>query len=296
MCTVTWFDTATNGLRTQTVTQAQLGLQPIDLLYAASLESQQALTELDDRVLLYAHQNLVPRPDSQVSIAYRNQVAGQVTFFELAPLLRSLGTLALQSRPLRPSDAAPQGSASTAMDALVRIKPARITKVRTRIDHAVHRRRAPTGTVSRRSMTIATRRGEILAEIDQRLDDFVALLVRAGIVRRPTRSWGFALDARRTLFVDLLEGVRALVERGTRRLADCDARLSGIRRRRRTDGRGEVHPIDRGRVVCPGARDRAGAAAGAGGDVPTASARSGTPSLRVSVTSPPFSRSIRNPW
>ena len=225
VCTVTWFDTATNGLRTQTVTQTQLGLQPIDLLYVASLESQQALTELDDRVLLYAHRNLVSRPDSQVSIAYSTPVAGKVTFFELAPLLRSLRTLALHSRPLRPSDASPQGSASTSMDALVRIKPARITKVRTALTAVFTDVRTYRDSL-RAQHDDATRRGEILAEIDQRLDDFVALLVRAASFGVPQGAWGFALDARRALFVDLLEGVRALVERSTRRLADCDARLA----------------------------------------------------------------------
>jgi hypothetical protein len=223
-CTVTWFDPAANALQTQTVTQAQLGLQPIDLLYAASLGGEQAMTELDDRILLYTHTNFVPRADCAVSIAYRTAIPGSTTFFELAPLIRSLKKLALHSRALRPTDAVAQPGATTVMDALVKVKPERVTKVQTALT-TLH-----TDIVTYRDALDALHadpalRPQILAKIDQNIDDFVALLVRATSFGVPQTGWGFALEFKRAWFASVLDAVRALVTRWTRRLADCDARL-----------------------------------------------------------------------
>src|SRR5438477_4428240 len=89
------------------------------------------MSELDDRIGLYAHRKFVSRADCAVTILYRKPIAGMVTFFELASLIRSLRPLVLHSRPLRPTDAVTQGKASSSMDALVQVKPERITKVQT---------------------------------------------------------------------------------------------------------------------------------------------------------------------
>ncbi len=224
-CTVSWFDPATNALRTRPVTQEDLGLQPIDLLYAASLEAGQAMGELDDRILLFAHQNFVTRADCAVTIMYRTPIAGAVTFFELAPLVRSLRPLLLHSRPLRPTDGVAQGSAGSAMDALVQVNPARITKVRD-------------GLATLRDNLVAFRdalaplhgnppdEAQIRAGLDARLNALAGLLQGAASFDLGDSGWGFILDFKRAWFAMVLETVRKLAARFTSRLAECDARLA----------------------------------------------------------------------
>lgn len=224
-CTVEWFDPATNGLRTRPVTQEELGLQPIDLLYVASLESQQAMTELDERILLYAHDTFVPRPDCAVTIHYRTPIPGSMTFFRLAALIRSLREVLLQSRPLVPTDAVPQSRASSTMDGLVKVKSARVTKVRD--DLATLRDDLVTFRDAVKPLhEPAVLSAQIVAAIDNQLDTFVALLVRARTFGVAQTGWAFALDFKREYFESVYRDVGALVARWTTRLAECDALLA----------------------------------------------------------------------
>jgi hypothetical protein len=107
-CEVRYTSPALAVEKTAVVTQAQLGLQPVDLLYLAQLDLAQAMTELDGRILQHARYGLGAdaHPALSVSIRYTQPVPGKVTFFELAPLLRSLRALLLKSRALTPADLA----------------------------------------------------------------------------------------------------------------------------------------------------------------------------------------------
>jgi len=223
-CTVTWLDPGTNALQASTVTQEDLGLQPIDLLYVASLETEQAMSELDDRILFYAHQTLVSRADSGVTIAYRTPIAGSVTFFELAPLIRSLRPLLLHSRPLRPTDAVPQQSAGSRMDASVRIKPERVTKVQTALTGLVN------DLITFRDALAPLHvdppnEAQILVGLDNRLTGFAVLLERAASFGIGDASWGFILEFKRTWFASVLAIVSDLVARFTTRIDGCTSRL-----------------------------------------------------------------------
>jgi len=223
-CTIRWFDVGANALATQIVTQADLGLQPIDLLRIGSFESDQAMNELDDRILLFAHETFVARADSAVTIQYRTPMAGSVSFFELSPLIAALRSL-LQGRPLRPTDVVAQGTASAAMDRAIRVDATRITKVRTSL------------TTLRDDLV--TFRDELAAlhganpidetairdDLDDRLTDFAGLLQRAASFSLSDSGWGFVVDFKARWFASVLEVVRTKAERFASRLADCDTRL-----------------------------------------------------------------------
>lgn len=103
---VTYTTPALAAPKTVTVTQAALGLQPLDLLYVAGLELEAAMAELDDRILQAVRYAADAHPAMKASIEYTQPVAGKVTFFELAALLRSLRALLLKSRALGPADMA----------------------------------------------------------------------------------------------------------------------------------------------------------------------------------------------
>jgi hypothetical protein len=98
--------------RSVEISQRDLGLQPIDLLYVANLDLDQAMAELDDRIVQLVRYGTPAAPTPvggshpgvDVEIEYTRVVPGKVTFFELAALIRALRTLLLKSRPIGPSD------------------------------------------------------------------------------------------------------------------------------------------------------------------------------------------------
>jgi len=71
-CTVTFRDAATAGMSTREVTLHQLGLQAADIIAILQDGNQQAMSELDDRVVRHAVLNFGPRPDVVPSIACRH--------------------------------------------------------------------------------------------------------------------------------------------------------------------------------------------------------------------------------
>ncbi len=122
-CKVRYFDAA--GAEQFTfVTQADLGLQPLDLLYVLDPDHLQSApkpgagaaidtdlgsrTELDDRVrdFVLRRPTLAVRPDLLKEISYFEGNAGDFSFVDVAALVRSLRALLLHSRPLRATDIA----------------------------------------------------------------------------------------------------------------------------------------------------------------------------------------------
>jgi len=98
--------------QTVVLSQQDLGLQPMDLLYLLNLDLDQAMSELDDRIVqlvrygVAAHPEIRIHPDVAVTINYTQAVDGEITFFELAALVKSLRTLLLKSRAIGPTDMA----------------------------------------------------------------------------------------------------------------------------------------------------------------------------------------------
>ena len=119
----------------KTVTMANLGLRPIDLLYMLDVESEKNLTALDDGILKFVHQTDTPRPDVELEIQYTNPGEAKISFFEMAPLVRSLRSLVVAARPLLPSDMMLQSEAVEEQNASCFIHPDRIKKVKQIFDN-----------------------------------------------------------------------------------------------------------------------------------------------------------------
>ena len=108
--------TAVLGTQELEVTLADLALQPIDLLYLLRDDAEQAMGELDDRIVRHVVTTHAPRPDTPVTIRYLDAPSAPTAVFEVQALVRQLRTLCTRSRPLRPSDLALSGEARTAQD------------------------------------------------------------------------------------------------------------------------------------------------------------------------------------
>jgi hypothetical protein len=104
-CRVTWVDRATGApAPPEFVTQRQLNLQPLDLIYLMQETGDVPLGFLDDRVLQFVHATKTPALGKRITIEYTTRVTGKVTFFELRALLNSLYAMTIASRPLKPAD------------------------------------------------------------------------------------------------------------------------------------------------------------------------------------------------
>ncbi|MFI5113329.1 MAG: hypothetical protein ACHP9S_10910 [Terriglobales bacterium] len=101
---VTYTTPALAAPKTVTITQDDLQLQPVDLLYLVNLDLDQAMAELDDRILQVIRYGPDAHPDIAVTINYTQP--GGITFFEVAALVRSLREVVLKSRAAGPTDMA----------------------------------------------------------------------------------------------------------------------------------------------------------------------------------------------
>ncbi|HEX8206262.1 MAG TPA: hypothetical protein VF587_09410, partial [Solirubrobacteraceae bacterium] len=99
-CVVRWDDPVDGLPRSRTVTQAELGLQPVDLLHLLRLDDESTVGELDELIVRRVRTAAGLRPDARPLIAYTERVAGSVSLFELAPLVAHLRALVGRARPL----------------------------------------------------------------------------------------------------------------------------------------------------------------------------------------------------
>ena len=134
---VDYVDRTTGTSETATITQVDLGLQPADLLYRAEARTDQALSDLDDRILAQLHATAAVAIDQPITVQHTTRIPGSVTFFELEGLLRSLRRLVVGARPLRPADLVRQSDARTADQSASTVPLARLTDARTAL-HDTH--------------------------------------------------------------------------------------------------------------------------------------------------------------
>jgi hypothetical protein len=119
------------------VTWKDLNLDLIDMLYILNPESEGAMAEVDDRILHHVFNldiggGLRLRPDTSVKILYTlpNTDISKVSFFQIAPLIKSLRALILESRYLKAGDVMLQNEATNDADSTVFIPVARITQIK----------------------------------------------------------------------------------------------------------------------------------------------------------------------
>ncbi|NUK86074.1 hypothetical protein [Streptomyces lunaelactis] len=208
--------------RDRLVSQAELGLQPIDLLYLVRLESQAALGELDERILRYVAGEAGLRPDAAPTVHFTERVPGKVTFFEIAPLVGHLRTVATTSRTLRATDVLRAGEAHSTADALPHADRARVAEVAARLDsHLGGLRSLRTEIDTALADPVALR-----AAVDDLVDRAGAALVGSGRFGLPSGGTGQLAARRAVLFDDLLAAVATRAERWRARLARADAALA----------------------------------------------------------------------
>ncbi|MEU8364273.1 hypothetical protein AB0C27_50475 [Nonomuraea sp. NPDC048882] len=204
------------------VSQADLGLQPIDLLHLLRLESQAALGELDERILRYAAAEAGLRPDVTPAVHLTERVPGKVTFFELAPLVGHLRTVVTAGRPLRATDVLRAGEARATADALVHADRSRVADVAARLEEHL----GELGSLRNEIETAVADPATLLASLDDLAGRAGAALVASGAFGLAGGGAARLAAAGAGLFSDLLAAVASLAERWQTRLARADAALA----------------------------------------------------------------------
>lgn len=211
-CRVEWLDPATDTEQDATVTQQDLRLQPIDLLYVATLDAAAAMGELEDRIIRHVVNTRKPRGDVALTVQHTVRLPPPlVTFFELAPLLRHLRAVLLNARPLTPTDVALPGEAERARDDAQSIKRDRVT--------------LPADDLTALAGELAGFDAETLT-IDEAIDQTIELFERAARFGFQQVGWGFVYAWRQRAFAGLITDVQEVVGRWRERLNDFDTAMA----------------------------------------------------------------------
>jgi hypothetical protein len=228
---VTWTDPVFNQARSRVVTQRDLDLQPIDLLWVLRPAGESAMTDLDDRILGAVIERDRPRPDAELTIHYTQQIDDNITFFELSSLVAALRTLLTTSRPLRPSDFVPAAGPATvdrSGDEAVSLPRERPAAVRDSLDDL-------RGDVADYLEDLSPlfpappappQREALVSGIDTFLNGYAALARTAGSFGMVRSGWGELITWRRGVFRDVLAAVADTADRMGRSLAAADALIA----------------------------------------------------------------------
>lgn len=232
-CRVRYLDPA--GVEQSTfVTLAQLGLQPLDLVYVLDPDNLQSApklassvsnadlgsrSELDDRVREFVLRQpaLAVRPDLLREIAYFEGNTNDFSFVDVASMVRSLRALLLHSRPLRATDIALPTEAKTTAESAPSI-------ARTRVDFL------PGDLADERDNRLAPLKAEldaafpdtgavlatVLADIDDWFDRLIAACRVFAGYGLPQTGLGALLEARAALIRRILAKADAVAQRWQR--------------------------------------------------------------------------------
>ena len=89
------------------VSQQDVGLDAMDLIYLLETDTEQGMTELDDRIASYVRYNIHLHPDTNVFIQYTEEIdaadKSKISFFELSSLVNSIRRIVRGNRYLKPS-------------------------------------------------------------------------------------------------------------------------------------------------------------------------------------------------
>jgi len=202
------------------ISMSDLGLQPIDLLFMISGDTSQNMDSLDDLVVDHTLSLVFPspgvpkppRPDAKIAITYFKVVNGNVSVFEIAPLIGHLRALLLQSKPLQASDVIKSNEAGDSVNADQHLSKQRIDLIaayantqKTNLDNYVAMLEASLGEGGDDEATI-------ISNLDANLTALIAIIRPLALLGLPQTGTGFAYAWRKTQLETLFAKFTELVD------------------------------------------------------------------------------------
>lgn len=212
-CNVTFTDRAA-GEQTIFVDQQQLGLHPIDVLFRAHAGTDQAVGDLEDRILQHIQATHAPRHDRPIQLRFTTRVADRVNWFELQALLRSLRELLIASRPLQPADLMRSNDAKTDEQAEIELDR---DKVQDPLDELNDALAALT--------TVAAAVANAAVTVDDALTQVAAIVARFAAFRLQQSGTGFVYEWRARTFAALCDKIMRRAASWSDRLDRYDSRI-----------------------------------------------------------------------
>lgn len=222
-CTVTVEDPVTSAVSSHTVTQAALGLLPIDLLYLLDPDNDRSGKVLDDLIEAHVVKTATPRADATLAIRYRDRlpaIPGHVPFFELTALIRPLRGMLLRARPLRATDMAMAQESNGTVDAGEALAPERITLPLGEL--AGHVGTLGAFQAALQGQLDASTHAQIVAEIDVRVEEFAGIMAALAPFAGLDTGTNAVFGDRRRIAASLRGILQAAIDRWDDRLDGFD--------------------------------------------------------------------------
>ncbi|MEO8588231.1 MAG: hypothetical protein ABI432_02595 [Flavobacteriales bacterium] len=180
------------------VSWSALDLDAIDLLHMLDMHNEKGMNAIDDRVIEFLRRDPALLPDRELRLMYTEPVAGQVTLFEVAPLVESLRTLLLGVRAWKPQDASLPSEASK-VPASGTVNPDRVQDQW----NAMETLRVEADELKKsinRLPPDAEHFYEVLGAVDEDLRKFIDIQKRAGNMGVALAGFGGAMETKRAWF------------------------------------------------------------------------------------------------
>jgi hypothetical protein len=228
-CTVNWIVRATSAVGTTTVTLADIGLTPIDLVYSWQAGEADHFAHLDDLVVEFAIAgNPTLRTDASITIEYMQAPPNALSIFETAALVRSLAAIVQSSRVLRPSDLMLESEATLRAEETYVVDASGLQACVTQISGLKLLMFALIGDIDSALLDTMTNHQATVDRVDTLLARACALQVQAGTFGITQSRPGSFRDAARRVFDDMTTCVSKLVTDWEKRLARCDTELTKL--------------------------------------------------------------------
>jgi hypothetical protein len=203
------------------ITQADLELDPLDVLMVVDPDADGLMSTLDDLLVEHALGVTPMRPDARVEVLHTQPVDGKVTFFQLAAAIADLRPMMLGSRSLRPDDLVK--AVDPIGDSLSGPRPAIEPSVaRSRVTVPLTQLKAARKAVEEIRARIAGDRVAAAANIDAELAAVLSACRPLDGFALSAAGRGQLLSARRDLFAATVATASALRTRMTDRITRCD--------------------------------------------------------------------------
>jgi archaellum component FlaC len=199
------------------VSQKQLNIQPIDLLYILQIDTEQSLTELDDRIIAFIKTNHSAHPYTEIKIHYTAPVDPEdltkVSFFELGALIKSLRTVVMKSRHLHGADC------SLPQESQLETQGYNTDECKTRIQKAVNALDAFTPTLSALQSDAS--------DLDLFSDKVITEFLKIAEFGIPQTGVGFITLGIQSIYHSIFEKLKELLTRWQKKDADFTALIAG---------------------------------------------------------------------
>ncbi|SKB39550.1 hypothetical protein SAMN05660776_0938 [Salegentibacter holothuriorum] len=217
---VSFYDHVSGSDKTEVITQKNLQLQPLDLIFLINQDDGQAMTAMDDTIETYVWEKYPLRPDTEIKIEYTSRITNKINFFELNALIQPLRTLIMQSRPLEAMDIVLSNEAQTSKNDSLFLDENRVVKAKIEVEKKVTDLETFIGATEFLLSDPETNRTQILKEIDKTIEDYIPLLRELAAYGLPQTGTGFIYERKKVLYAAIVQKIDELVQRWEEKLVE----------------------------------------------------------------------------